>query len=665
LLVLQLARGSFQHIKMGTFTKVFTGDCPRRHSYQLLPTDETACDSDSSTAQPTSVADVRPSTDGKEGKELPVYYQAGDNVERETFHGLVLPTEEEKSTLRRVAGKMPASCYYLCAVEFAERASYYGCNQVYKNFIRGPLPPDGNGAGASAPGSQYPAGALGRGSVTATAMTEAFKFLAYALPVYFGWLADTKYGRFKMICWGVAVCGVAHIIMIISSLPVVLASGNAIGPFALSLYMLSIGAAQFKPNISPTVMDQSPHKVPHVITDKNGEKVIVDPEESVNSVMLWFYLLINVGACFGIPTTYLAKIVGYWAAYLIPTILYFMLPPLLWYLNPRLVKQPPGGSDLGNVFRVLGDCFRHGGIRSVGRHGFWEAGKPSIRIAGGSTKAYGYDDQFVDDVRRTFQACGIFLFTPIFFINDGGLGAAANALTAGMQTNGLPNDLLDNLNSVSIVIMVPIMNHVIYPLLRKWGIRWGAISRMTFGFALCTIGSMGFPILQHYVYKSSPCGTNATTCAEILPEGENTLSDVSYSLYAIPIVLTAISEIFVNVTAYGIAYSRSPKNMKGLVSSINLFMTAIAAAIGLATAPAIQDPYLVWAFAGPTIVGGVSTVVFWFLFKHLDKEEFIINTDFSDMMRDTDRESDEEQVGAVSGKGGLLTGAEPKSEKTA
>src|SRR4051812_20362784 len=121
-------------------------------------------DADSATANCSSVADVRPSTDVK---QPPVYNAASENMERETYHGLVLPTEEEKSTLRRVAGKMPASCYYLCAVEFAERASYYGCNQVYKNFIRAPLPPDGNGAGASAPGSQYTAGALGKGSVTA------------------------------------------------------------------------------------------------------------------------------------------------------------------------------------------------------------------------------------------------------------------------------------------------------------------------------------------------------------------------------------------------------------------------------------------------------------------------------------------------------------------
>lgn len=368
-------------------------------------------------------------------------------------HGLVVPTDEERATLRRVAGKMPMTAYLLCAVEFAERASYYGCFQVYKNFIRAPLPPDGPGTGATSPGSEYTAGALGQGSVVATAMTEAFKFMAYALPIFFGWLADTKYGRFRMICQGVAICGVAHIIMIISALPSVLQSGKAIGPFALSLYMLAIGAAQFKPNISPTVMDQSPHKIEHVITDpKTGEKVIVDPEQSINKVMLWFYLLINIGACFGIPTTYLAKLVGYWAAYLIPTILYFLLPPLLWYLNPRLVKQPAGGSDLGNVFKVLGDIFAHGGLAKIGRKGFWDTGKPSVRHAAGSTKEYAYDDTFIDDVRRTFQACGIFLFTPIFMINDGGLGAAANALTAGMQTNGLPNDLLDNLNSVSIVI---------------------------------------------------------------------------------------------------------------------------------------------------------------------------------------------------------------------
>ncbi|KXX81288.1 Peptide transporter PTR2 [Madurella mycetomatis] len=131
---------------------------------------------------------------------------------------------------------------------------------------------------------------------------------------------------------------------------------------------------------------------------------------------------------------------------------------------------------------------------------------------------------------------------------------------------------------------------------------------MTFGFGLCTVGSMDFSILQCHVYKPSPYEYGATTCAETLPEGADTLPAVSYAYYAILTVITAVSEIF---------------NMKGLVSWLNLFTTAIAAAVGLATAPMIRDPFLIWAIAGPTMVGGVLTVVFWFTFRHIDRDEFV------------------------------------------
>ena len=36
------------------------------------------------------------------------------------------PSEEEMHTLRRVPGKLPVVAFLLCAVEFCERASYYG-----------------------------------------------------------------------------------------------------------------------------------------------------------------------------------------------------------------------------------------------------------------------------------------------------------------------------------------------------------------------------------------------------------------------------------------------------------------------------------------------------------------------------------------------------------
>jgi hypothetical protein len=94
---------------------------------------------------------------------------------------------------------------------------------------------------------------------------------------------------------------------------------------------------------------------------------------------------------------------------------------------------------------------------------------------------------------------------------------------------------------------------------------------------------------------------------------------------AIPYALGGISELFVNVPAYGIAYSRAPKNMRGLVAALNLFNTAVAYAIGLACSSVIRDPYLTWDFGGPAIAGGILTVVFYFTFRHIDKEEYTLS----------------------------------------
>lgn len=77
--------------------------------------------------------------------------------------------------------------------------------------------------------------------------------------------------------------------------------------------------------------------------------------------------------------------------------------------------------------------------------------------------------------------------------------------------------------------------------------------------------------------------------------------------------------------AYGIAYSRAPKNMRGLVSAINLLNTAFAYAIGLACSSVIRDPYLTWDLGGPAIAGGVLTVIFYFMFRHIDKEEYVLS----------------------------------------
>ena len=58
--------------------------------------------------------------------------------------------------------------------------------------------------------------------------------------------------------------------------------------------------------------------------------------------------------------------------------------------------------------------------------------------------------------------------------------------------------------------------------------------------------------------------------------------------------------------------------MKGLVYAIALFPTAIGAAISLACAPAIQDPYLIWPYVALAVASFVTAFAFPTYFRHLN-----------------------------------------------
>ncbi|KAH8819462.1 peptide transporter-like protein [Xylogone sp. PMI_703] len=560
-----------------------------------------------------------------------------------TAHNPQEPTEDEKRTLRRVPGKLPTVAYVICAVEFAERASYYGVSPLISNYVNRPLPVGGNGYGAPPRGTQQTAGALGMGTVKATAVSQSFSMLAYALPLIFGYIADTRTGRFKLVCYGVAVFGLAHVLMVAAGAKDLLANGNAKIPYFLSIYILAIGAAMFKPCISPILLDQMKNKVAVTKTLKSGEKVIEDPEHTTERVMLWFYLLINVGGFMNVATSYTEKYVGWWLSFLLPLLLYLPLVPLLWWLKPRLILHKPGGSDLTNVMHILRICLKRGGFMKIFKGGFFEPAKPSNIAKSSNPIQVPWNDDFVEDVRRAFQATGIFCFFPIQYINDNGLGGAANALSTMLTTNGVPNDVISNFNSLSIIVMAPVLNYGLYPLLRRWGVHYGPVARITTGLFLSTMGGAAYTILNYYAYKKGPCGKYGSSATCVDADGVSLVSDISIWWMAIPFAIGGISELFVNVPAYGIAYSRAPKNMRGLVSALNLFNTAIAYAIGLACSSVIKDPYITWDFGAPTIIGLVLTIIFYFLYRDIDKEEFTLtsNEDYHERI---------EQDNAVLGK---------------
>ncbi|KAK2005719.1 POT family protein [Colletotrichum eremochloae] len=525
------------------------------------------------------------------------------------------PTEEERSTLRKVADSIPYTAWTLCIVEMAERASFYGVKAAFNNYLQFPLPEGGPGTGAINPSKPNDhAGALGLGLKTASALGLLFTFLAYFIPILGAWIADVKIGRYKTIAWGVIIGGVAHVIMVAGAAPSVLQGSKpaAVAVFLISYFLLAIGAGIFKPNVAPTVIDQYKHQREYTKVLKSGEKVIVDPETTVNHIMLVFYAFINVGAFFSIAVVYTEKYHSFWLAYLVPGVVYFLLPVLLGVTYKRTVRVPPQGSDLNRFVKITTSGLKasKGNIFSKN---FWENIKPSVLAERGVHVSYSQKD--VDDARRTWQAVQIFLYIPVWYLNDGGVGNVQSNQGAAMTSDGAPNDLLSHFNPLVIIIFSPFMGNVVYPFLERKNIKFGRISRMTVGFILATISSVIGALVQWRVYETSPCGYNASNC-----DGVSPLS----IWWQIPnVALGAMSEIFINVTAYELAYARAPEHMRSTVVALFLFMTALSSALGQILLPAIADPTLIWAWAAPGIALFFQTIVFWLRHRHLNDDVFM------------------------------------------
>jgi len=72
---------------------------------------------------------------------------------------------------------------------------------------------------------------------------------------------------------------------------------------------------------------------------------------------------------------------------------------------------------------------------------------------------------------------------------------------ATMVTNGIPNDVINNLDPITLIIFIPICDMFVYPALRKKGINFTPIKRITAGFLTCSAAMVWATVVQHYIYK--------------------------------------------------------------------------------------------------------------------------------------------------------------------
>ncbi|EGV60397.1 peptide transporter ptr2 [Yamadazyma tenuis] len=509
-------------------------------------------------------------------------------------------TTEELKTLRHISGSIPIRCWLVAIVELAERFSYYGLSTPFQNYMQ------------NTP-SDSPAGVLSLGNSSATALSYFFQFWCYVTPIFGAWIADTYLGKFKSISVFCGIYIVGIFILFITSIPSVADKNTSLGGFVTAIIIIGIATGGVKSNVSPLIADQVPKEKPYIKIMESGERVVVDPALTIQNVFMIFYFMINIGSLSVVATTQLEKHVGFWAAYLLPFCFFFLAVIALVLGRNQYVKVPVGDKIIAKCFRILFIALKN-------RLNF-ETVKPSVKPEAN----YPWSDHFVDEVRRAFFACKLFCFYPIYWLVYGQMTNNFVSQAGMMELHGLPNDILSVINSLAIIVFVPLCDRVFYPLIRKFT-PFKSITRIFFGFMWATGAMVYAAVLQYYVYKAGPCYDMPKACNS---KYANTPNHIHIALQTPAYVLIGLSEIFANITGLEYAYTKAPVSMKSFITSLYLLTNAFGSAIGIALSPTSKNPKFVWSYTGLAVACFIAGCLFWLIFHHYnDKEEELNQLDY-------------------------------------
>ncbi|MCJ1454623.1 peptide transporter ptr2 [Mycoblastus sanguinarius] len=513
------------------------------------------------------------------------------------------PTEEEKRTLRKVADRLPWSAYLVAMVELCERFTYYGLSGPFQNYIQNSYNDP----------SELP-GAIGLGQTAATGLTDFFQFWCYVTPILGAIISDQYLGKYNTILYSSFVYLTGVLILFCTSLPTAIEHGAALGGLIVAMIVIGLGTGGIKSNVSPLIAEQYRGTKQTIRVEKNGERVIVDPGVTIQRIYMIFYLCINVGSLSSIATTEMEKHTGYWTAFLLCLCLFACGIVILFAGKRFYVLRAPRGSVIVHSFKAMWI-----GLKNKGN---MEAAKPSYQEEYGRKDKTPWNDLFIDEVKRGLVACRVFVFYPIYWVVYSQMLNNFVSQAATMELYGIPNDIMQNIDAITIIIFIPIVDRIVYPGLRKIGIPFRPVTRITMGFVFAALSMAYAAIVQHLIYNAPPCYNAPLACPAANDSDPN---KIHVAVQTPAYFLIGLSEIFASITGLEYAFTKAPPSMKSFVMSIFLLQSAFGSALGIALAPTAKDPKLVWMYTGLCIATIITAGLFWVLFKKYNATEETMN----------------------------------------
>lgn len=472
----------------------------------------------------------------------------------------------KKQSVKRVFG-YPITIPFIISNEFCERFSYYGMRTVLTIYLTKKLMMNKDDA---------------------SDWYHEFVALCYATPLLGALIADVFLGKYLTILILSMVYCIGNAIMALTAVGMWFPAASnpegatdiqpqTWGPL-LGLQIIALGTGGIKPCVSSF----------------GGDQFLKSESGRVQRYFSMFYFSINAGStvatlltpelrsssCMGESTCFPLAF-GVPAFFMVLAVIAFVLASK-WY-----VKVPPLGNPIVDVAKVT-----------------WAmaTSKTSPEDLFGAKK--------VAETKQLFRVLAVFIPFPFFWALFEQQGSRwivqAQRMNGNLGSITIKPDQMQVFNPLLILVMIPVFETVVYPLMKKVGLPTGATFRMVAGMVLvaCSFVICGFVELgmEERVAAYNEAHMSSYTL-ETLPQ-EFQL----HILTTIPqIFIITCGEILCSITGLEFAYAYAPASMKSVCQSFFLLTNAFGNIITIIFTKATKrDLHLYFMWAGIEIAAAIA-----------------------------------------------------------
>ncbi|XP_077436476.1 solute carrier family 15 member 1 [Vanacampus margaritifer] len=381
----------------------------------------------------------------------------------------------------------PLSIFFIVVNEFCERFSYYGMRAVLVLYFRYFLQWDDD---------------------MATSIYHTFVALCYLTPILGAIVADSWLGKFKTIIYLSIVYALGQVAMAVSAIHDITDTDRDGTPDDMTfhvimsmvgLFLIALGTGGIKPCVAAFGGDQfSDHQ-----------------EKQRSTFFSVFYLCINGGSLLSTIITPIlraqecgihTKQSCYPLAFGVPAAL--MMVALVVFIagSGMYYKAEPEGNIMMDVSKCIGFA-----IRNRYRHRSSRFPKRQHWMDWAEEK---YDKLLIAQIKMVLKVLFLYIPLPMFWTLFDQKGSRwtlqATTMDGHFGSLVIQPDQMQTVNPVLILTLVPLMDSVIYPLIKKCGLNFTPLKRMTVGMFLAALAFVCAALVQVEIDKTLPTFPSAS-----------------------------------------------------------------------------------------------------------------------------------------------------------